>query len=85
MKIGMANHAPLLASPKESVEVLRQRIFDFTVKCPLGMVHWGCPFRLLGGLNKESRRKLIFSFTKQQCIDLFELERICRESHHVKT
>ena len=79
----MAVHAPLLASANEPVEVLRQRIFDFTVRCPLGMAHLGCPFRLLGGLGYETRRNLISSFTKQQCIDLFEMERICRESHHV--
>lgn len=79
----MAIHAPLLASADEPVEVLRQRIFDFTVKCPLAMAHWGCPFRLLGGLGQETRRNLICSFSKQQCLDLFEMERICRENHHV--
>lgn len=81
----MAVHAPLLATADEPVEVLRQRIFDFTVRCPLGLAHWGCPFRLLGGLGHETRRNLIFSFTKQQCMDLFEMERICRENHHVST
>jgi hypothetical protein len=81
----MANYAPMLASPDEPVEVLRQRIFDFTVKCPFAMNHWGCPFRLLSGLGHESRRNLIHSFTKQQCLDLFEMERICREEYKVKS
>jgi len=78
----MASHAPMLASPEEPLEVLRQRIFDFTIKCPLAMSHWGCPFRLLAGLGHDARRELVFSFTRQQCLDLFEMERICRETHH---
>lgn len=78
----MANHARLLATQDEPVEVLRQRIFDFTIKCPLAMNHWGCPFRLMSGLSLEARRKLIFSLSKAQCLDLFEMERICREEHH---
>lgn len=79
----MATYAPTLASVDEPLEILQQRIFDFTVECPLGFAHWGCPFRLLGGLGYAARKNLIFSFTKQQCLDLFEMERICRESHGV--
>jgi hypothetical protein len=79
----MAIHARLMASPDEPLKVLRQRIFDFTVQCPLALNHWGCPFRLLAGLGEAARRNLIFSFTRQQCLDLFEMERICRECHHV--
>jgi hypothetical protein len=62
----------------ETVEQLRELVMHLTLHCPLGLHQSGCPFSILSGISYESLKQAIGKMSREDCIDLFEMERAVR-------
>lgn len=64
---------------EETDEELRELVFRLAEQCPIGKKHPHCPFCMLGGLSLNSLRTFATSLNRRALLNLFELERNCRE------
>jgi hypothetical protein len=63
---------------EETDDELRELIFCLAERCPVGKKHPHCPFCMLGGLSLNSLRTYATSLNRRALLDLFDLERNCR-------
>jgi len=68
----------LLITGQESLAELRQMIIEFSYACPKKQIHLECPFHILGTLSHTSLASFVNGFSREACVDLFQMERECR-------
>jgi len=65
----------------ETTEELRELIIQLSQSCPAGNKHRSCPFCTLAGLTYNSLTNLVNKMPHEGCLELFEMEQVCRSRH----
>ncbi len=84
IRLGTLGADGKFVSPLEGGETdaeLREMTIQFTEKCPAGEHHSHCPFRVLSGVSYAALTNLVASMNHESLIELFEMERECRNHH----
>jgi len=67
-----------LISGQESLAELKDLILQVSQACRAKQTYFPCPFFITGTLSYASLTVLVNSLTRKACLDLFQMELVCR-------